>query len=177
MKIFIGSSSRNEINKEYLDLAEKVGKELKKYNYDLVFGAASTGMMGKITKYFNNIYSYTVEKYAEDLKNINSKKEYILKTTFDRTKKMYKDANLLLLLPGGTGTLSELFGILEENRSVTNPKKYIIFNYNHYYDKALELIDNCIKNNFNSKDIKDYYEVVNNIEELIKLIENKKSTN
>ena len=171
MKIFIGSSSRDEINKEYLELAEKVGQELKKYNYDLVFGAASTGMMGKTTKYFNNIYSYTVDKYTDDLKNINSKKEYILKTTFDRTKKMYKDADLLVLLPGGTGTLAELFGILEENRSINNPKKYIIFNYNHYYDKALELIDSCIKNKFNSKDIKDYYKVVTNIKDLIKEIE------
>lgn len=170
MNILICASSREEINKEYLLEAEKVGKELAKLNLQLIFGAASTGMMGKIEKQFTSISSYTVKKYIEDLKNIPSSKEYILDTTMDRTKEMYNQADVILLLPGGTGTLAELFSILEENRSIDSPKPFIIYNYNGYFDKVLELINNCISNNFNSPEIYNNFEILNNLDEIIKKI-------
>ena len=170
MNILICTSSREEIDKEYLLLAENIGKELTKLNLNLIFGAASTGMMGKIEKHFKNINSYTVEKYTNDLKNIHSSKEYIIETTMDRTKEMYKEADVILLLPGGTGTIAEFFSILEENRSINNPKPFLIFNYNGYYNKIFEIIDTCIKNNFNDKEIYNYFEVCNNFEEILKKI-------
>ena len=170
MKLMICSSSRDEINEKYKNITKELCEKLKEYNFDLVFGAASTGMMGIETKYFNNIYSYTTEKYIEDLKNINSKEEYIVDTSFDRTKKMFNDSDIILLLPGGTGTLSELFGILEENRSIKNPKPFIIFNYDKYYDNVFNIIENAINNNFNSNDIKNYYEITNTIDETINTI-------
>lgn len=170
MNILIGSSSRDEINEEYLDLATNIAQIAKDKGYDLVFGAASTGMMGQTRKYFKTVYSYTVKKYEKDLENIDSKEEYVLETTFDRTKEMFKKSDIILFLPGGTGTYSELFGILEENRSIDKPKKVIIYNYNNYFDKALSIIDDCINNNFNSKDIKDHYIVIKTQEELEKAL-------
>lgn len=170
MRILIISSSRNEVNKNFLKLGDIIGKKLKDTNLELVYGAASTGIMGRCTKYFKVINSYTVEKYIDDLKNINSTKEFILDTTFDRTKIMYKDSDIILVLPGGTGTLSEIFSILEENRTTKNPKPMYIYNYNNYYDDIINLIDKCVKNNFNDKSIYNYFYISNNLDEIIEKI-------
>ena len=166
MKILITSSSRDEIAEEYLKLADTVCEriiELKK-DIELVFGAANTGMMGRCTRYFDKVYSYTVEKYVSMLKDINSTKEYILETSFDRTKEMYKESDVILVLPGGTGSLAEIFGIIEENRSIDNPKPMIIYNYNHYYDKVIEIINDCITNKFNSNSITDYFYISDDLD-------------
>lgn len=176
-KIFIGCSSRNFINDKYLLLAKEVANICILRGYDLVFGASTNGMMGKCYNLFleNNqrIYSHTVSKYLDDLKNINSNSEYIHETTFDRTKGLYQDANLILFLPGGTGTIAEIFSILEENRSIDLPKKVILYNYEGYYNKLLDLIKYCVENRFNEEIIFDNFKIVNDIDELISELENK----
>lgn len=167
MRILIISSSRDEVNEKYLELGNIVGNKLRDLNLELNFGAASTGIMGRYKNYFRTVNSYTVKKYVDDLRNINSTKEYILDTTFDRTKNLYTDSDIILVLPGGTGTLAEIFSILEENRSIDNPKPMYIYNYDHYYDNVINIIDKCITNKFNDKSIYNYFYVSDNLDELI----------
>ena len=167
MRILIISSSRDEVNEKYLELGNIVGNKLRDLNLELNFGAASTGIMGRYKNYFRTVNSYTVKKYVDDLRNINSTKEYILDTTFDRTKNLYTDSDLILVLPGGTGTLAEIFSILEENRSIDNPKPMYIYNYDHYYDNVINIIETCINKKFNDKSIYNYFYVSDNLDELI----------
>lgn len=167
MRILIISSSRDEVNEKYLELGNIVGNKLRDLNLELNFGAASTGIMGRYKNYFRTVNSYTVKKYVDDLRNINSTKEYTLDTTFDRTKNLYTDSDLILVLPGGTGTLAEIFSILEENRSIDNPKPMYIYNYDHYYDNVINIIETCINNKFNDKSIYNYFYVSDNLDELI----------
>lgn len=47
----------------------------------------------------------------------------------------------------------------------------ILYNANHYYDPVLEAIEHCIREGLNGEDIYDYFQVANDIEELIELIE------
>lgn len=170
MKIMIGCSSRSEISPKYLKLADSVSKKCAELGFELCFGAASTGMMGECAKNISSVYSYTVSKYVDDLKNINSKEEFILDTTFDRTKEMFYDSDIIILLPGGTGTLAEVFGILEENRSIDNPKRVVLLNFDGYYDPIIRMIDNCIELNFNSANIYDFIKVVTTEDELFQII-------
>lgn len=170
MKIMIGCSSRSEVDQKYLDLAKSISKKCNSLGYELVFGAASSGMMGRCYSSFDTVYSYTIDKYVEDLKNIPSKEQFVLDTSFDRTKQMFLDSDYIVILPGGTGTLGELFSILEENRSIANPKCYILYNYDGYYDGVLNMIDTCVQNHFNDSSIYDYFQVVSNEEELFQKI-------
>lgn len=175
-RVFIGCSSKENIDIEYFDLAEKISNLLIENGYDLSFGSSSSGMMGRCYQQFNNhnkkVFSHTVSKYIDDLKNINSEKEYIHNNTFIRTENLYKDADIIVFLPGGTGTISEIFSVLEENRTAFSPKKVILFNYDHFYDELLSLIKHCIINGFNDENILNYINVVNNYEEFLKELNN-----
>lgn len=183
--IFIGCSSSNEIADEYLELAKRVSLELANEGYQLTFGIASSGMMGNCYSTFKNngrdVYSHTVEIYKDDLKNIDSKETKIHDTTFERTKGLYQDADVILFLPGGTGTMAEFFSILEENRSIETAKQVILFNYNGYYDGMLDVINYSINTKFNRPDIEQNFEVANDLDEVILKLkgrqENKKFIN
>lgn len=168
MNIFIGSSSRVE-RKEYLELANSISKELSNY-YDLICGGLETSMMKIIYDNFKekgkNITIVTLELYNEDLSSIENK--YLMNTTLDRLNKIYELSDLFLILPGGSGTISEAFGILEELRTKKDHKKLYIYNYNGYYDFIKDILDRSIDIGFNSKDIYDYIEFIDDIKVLKK---------
>ena len=77
---------------------------------------------------------------------------------------------MFIALPGGTGSLTEIFGCLEEIRTQDKNKKIIIFNYNNFYMPIINFIDKLIENGFNNKEIKDYIVIANNIDELKKKV-------
>ena len=172
--VFIGCSSRDAIKDEYKELATDISEMFIEEGFDLASGGASTGMMGKTFTSFHNshkdVYSYTVEKYKEDLENLPNTFGYIYQNTFDRTKCLYQKGNIVIFLPGGTGTLAELFACIEENRTTENPKQVILYNYNGYFDKVIDLIYYCVTNNFNDDSIYSFFTIVSGKDELKELI-------
>lgn len=139
MKIFIASSSRNEIDDKYIDLAGDLSKALNQET--LVFGAGSTSMMGKCYENFDKVTGFTTKKWQDDIKNLEKARVKLEASTLDRLKAIYKESDIFIIMPGGVGTLSELFGLLEENRDSGLYKKIILFNYEGFYDKLLSLLE------------------------------------
>ena len=176
MRITISSSSNNNIDKLYLDESKKVLEYLASEGHDLNWGSGNNSIMGLsyevFDEYGRNMYGYTTEKYKDEIDDLPNAKHQIYEDTLLLKKGFYDDADVLLCLPGGTGTVSEFFTYLEEARSNDNPKPIIILNINHQFDLLFELIEDLIKNKFNSTSIYDYYNVANSYEEFVEIFEN-----
>lgn len=166
MRVTIISSASVQ-QKKYLDLARQVGKFLSEQKYDLVVGGVSGSMMKIIYEEFkknnNHVLCNTLECYQEDL---ICEHTILYEQTFDRLKGIYNQTDKIIVLPGGTGSLTELFGILEEIRTQDFDKKIIIFNDHNFYTPILNFIDNLIDQGFNQKEIKKYLDIVNTMDEL-----------
>ncbi|MDD2238705.1 MAG: LOG family protein [Bacilli bacterium] len=165
MKVFIGLSSSIKINPKYYNLAKEVGTFLTDLNYNLICGSTDLGMAKIVSDIFykkSTISLFIHKKYLNEIKDINI--NYTLcDSNFDRLKKIYEESDIYVILPGGIGTLSELFGILEEIRD-TN-KKIILFNYNSYYNYLIEFLEKGVKANFiKEEDYKGIIIVKNMIE-------------
>lgn len=124
MKVLIISSSRPAIDPYYLSIARHIAKFLASNECDLILGGASLSMMGicyqEFIKNERNVYAYTTPRYIEDLKNLPQAEHIIEDTTFDLKKNMFLNSDLVVCLPGGTGTFSELLAYIEEKRSNNN---------------------------------------------------------
>ena len=142
MKIFIGSGSNPLIDNDYLNETEKICQKLCDLNCSLVFGAYSKGMMGKCFQTFSanykEILGITLEAYHDDLINLPNMKVIETDTSFKRLEYIFNESDLFLILPGGTGTLNELFGLMEENKTNKHNKKIIIYNYKGFYNELLD---------------------------------------
>lgn len=165
MNVFIGLSSSVKINTKYYNLAKEVGTFLTDLNYNLICGSTDLGMAKIVSDIFykkSTISLFIHKKYLNEIKDINI--NYTLcDSNFDRLKKIYEESDIYVILPGGIGTLSELFGILEEIRD-TN-KKIILFNYNSYYNYLIEFLEKGVKANFiKEEDYKGIIIVKNMIE-------------
>ena len=175
MKIFIGCSSHSEIDKKYIEDADFISKALARCGYDLIMGGiASEGMFGKIQSNFNdahrNIKIYTLKLYHEDTSLFNVDCTYV-KNTFEREAKIYNDASKVLILPGGTGSLAELFSMLEDNRTIESTKEIIVYNQDEYYSDLIKFITRLIEDKFNDYSILNYIKIFNEKEDLIKYLE------
>lgn len=170
MKLFIGCSSRLPQDKSMIEDTVYICKKLSQEKVILQFGAASTGLMGICYNHFQKIgvQSYTIKKYIDDLKNLNSRYEEILDTTMERTKSLYMDSDVLLILPGGTGTVSEIFAMIEENRSIEHPKPMFVYNPKGYYQLLLDWIHKAIELGMNDTSILDYFILCNTKEDVVK---------
>ena len=175
MKVTIGCSSNDNIDDVYKKNSKEIIDYLANQNCDLNWGCASTSIMGICYREFlkgkREIYGFTTSKYASDINNLKGASSVVCDSTFDLKKNLF-DTDLIVMLPGGTGTISEFFTFLEEIRSNDKNVPLIVYNKDRHYDLALSLIDDLIDRKFNSQDIYNYFEVVNSFDEFKKIFEN-----
>ncbi len=179
MRVTISSSSADIIDDKYKESAIKVCDYLAESGFDLNWGSGSISIMGicynEFSKYNRKIYGYTSPKYADDIDNLPKATHTIYKDTFDLKQNIFNDADLLVMLPGGTGTISELFAYLEEIRSNDKSKLLVLYNEDHHFDSTMALIEDLIARDFNRTNIYDYFKVANSFEEFKNIVNNLKA--
>lgn len=167
MKIFIGCGSNPKISDELKLVAEDVCKLIASLGYDLVYGGYNEGMMGICNNSFKslgrNVYGVTITRY--DTGGCYE----VYDTSFERLKRICELSDKLLILPGGIGTYSELFGLLEEKA-----KPVILYNYKGFYDDLIKFLNKNLDNNILYDDDLNNLIIVNNINELERVIKDEK---
>ena len=180
MRVTISSSSSTNIDQKYYDESRKVLEYLADEGFDLNWGSADYSIMGLCYEVFRdkgrNIYGYTSEKYKSDIERLPDATHTVYEDTFDLKKNIFTDADLVMILPGGTGSISEFFAYLEEIRSNDKDTKLVVYNVDHQYDCIKVLIDSLIKEGFNKESIYDYYEEASSVEQLKEIVESLKNS-
>lgn len=178
MRVTISSSSNDNIEEIYKKESLELIEYLAQKGCELNWGSGNSSIMGLcyegFAKYNCDIYGYTTRKYADEINDLPKAKHTIYDDTFDLKKNIYNDADLIICLPGGTGTVSEFFAYLEEARSNDNPRDIVIYNVNHQYDCLISLIDELIQKKFNSDSIYNYFKIINNLSEFEEYFEQRK---
>ena len=73
-------------------------------------------------------------------------------------------------MPGGTGTTAEIFSFIEEMRTIKTEKKLIIYNKNNHYNEMIQFIKYIVEKKFNTEDIFDYINIIEEKEEILSYI-------
>lgn len=151
MNIFIGCVSYDKIKDKYFyDCREYLEKILK--DNTLVYGAASTGLMGlsyNVAKESDSkVIGICPQAYMNDLKLLSCDEELITNTVPERTTAVFDSSDALLFLPGGVGTLYELFTAIECKRAGEFDKPIILYNSLGFYDKLINTLFAMHEENF-----------------------------
>ena len=77
-----------------------------------------------------------------------------------------------MVLPGGIGTLDELFEVMALNYLKMTNKKNSYLNFNKYWDPLKNLLDNMKKNQFLGKKNEAHIYFFNTLDKAIKFIKN-----
>ena len=87
--------------------------------------------------------------------------------------KMYSLSDAFLVLPGGIGTLDEMTEVLTWNQLTIHNKSLIIANFENYWLPYLNLLNHLNENKFLNNLLKLNFQVANNTEEIVGLIDMK----
>ena len=174
MKLFIGCSSQNQISEEYLNNSKELLNIILKDN-DLVFGASGDGIMGiahKIAKE-NNRYVIGIcpKMYESSFKKAPCDEEIVTETMLESTVKILAVCDVIIILPGGIGTVYEIFTSLQSKLCGEHDKPIIIYNFKGYYDPLLKFIDEMCSSSFTIKEAKNKYFVANTIDDVVRYLD------
>ena len=175
MRFTISSSSNEAIDEKYKESARHLLNYLVTIdNAELNWGSGSISIMGLCYEVFKSagkkMHGYTSAKYASDIENLKEADHKIYETTYDLKKAILYDADVVIMLAGGTGTISEFFGHLEEIRSNDANKLLVIYDENHHFDTTLALIEDLVKRKFNSETIYNYFKIARSVEEFEQIL-------
>ncbi len=139
--VFCGSKSGNR--PLYEEHAAALGTHLGKEGYNLVYGGSSFGIMGQIANHALAAGAEVVGVLPEGLipweRHHSSLTEMIIaKDMHERKKTMYEMCEAAIVLPGGFGTLDELFEMLTWNQLKIHNKKIFILNSGGFYDHLIQ---------------------------------------
>jgi len=138
--VFCGSGSGRGEN--YLKLGDKIGEILVLNQTALVYGGASIGLMGAVAdgvlKRGGKVIGVIPKALVDyEVAHKNLTELHVVETMHQRKKMMYDLSDAFLSLPGGMGTLDEMFEVLTWTQLKYHSKKSYLFNYDHFYDSLL----------------------------------------
>ena len=140
--VFCGSSEGNDI--AIIEAAEKLGKKLATNNITLIYGASKIGIMGVVAKSLLESKGEVIGIIPEFLKkkelvHLGLSKLITTQNMHERKLKMQELGDGFIALPGGMGTLEELFEILTWLQLGLHSKPIGLLNINNFYDDLLKL--------------------------------------
>lgn len=171
--IFCGSRSGNK--SIYKSKSKQLAKILSINSYPIIYGGGKTGLMGTISETVKNKKGH-ITGVIPDFLNISKlaqlglNKFYRVKSLSNRKKIMIDKSEVFIILPGGFGTLDELFEILAIKQLNLNNKMIIMYNIKGFWKPLKELFFFLREEEFiNNKDLKKLL-WANSCEDILKFL-------
>ena len=84
----------------------------------------------------------------------------------DRKQLMLDESDVFVALPGGVGTLDEVFTVAASHTIGYHHKRVILFNMKGFWNAAIHMLDDLQERGFVRGQWRDYSQVANTLEEL-----------
>ncbi len=144
LAVFCGS--KNGANEIYAQHAAALGKLMADKNIRLVYGGGSAGIMGVIADSVmaagGNVTGFIPKLLLEwEVQHRGITELIICDDMHERKKRIYAISDAAIILPGGFGTLDELFEIVTWNQLTIHDKHIFILNSNGFYNHLIQHIE------------------------------------
>lgn len=149
--VFCGSSEGKDT--QVIDTAYALGKTFAEQQIILVYGAAKIGIMGKVATGALDHKGAVIGVIPSFLKlkevvHLGLTELITTDTMHQRKMKMHDLSDGFITLPGGFGTLEELFEIMTWSQLGLHQKPIGILNINGFYDHLLKLLAHMVDQGF-----------------------------
>ncbi|CUH59480.1 TIGR00730 family Rossman fold protein [Thalassobacter stenotrophicus] len=149
--VYCGSRDGN--NPAYAAAADALGHGLAVRGWRLVYGAGDVGLMGRVARgaqaaggdTFGVIPTHLLQREVgkRDLGTF-----IITETMHERKKVMFMNADAVVVLPGGAGSLDELMEVLTWAQLGLHAKPIVLLNTDGYWNPLLTLMQHVVDEGF-----------------------------
>lgn len=145
--------------------AQALGTALARNGWRLVYGAGDVGLMGTAARAAQDAGAETFGVIPQHLVDWEVGKTdlttYIVtETMHERKKVMFMNCDVVVVLPGGAGSLDELFEALTWRQLGLHEKPIFLLNTNGYWDPMIQLMNHVVAQGFADASLLDFVTIV-----------------
>lgn len=176
MFVCVYCSSSQKIDRKYLDLARDVGAEIARRGHGLVSGGAIVSCMGEVARAVRAGGGRTVAVIPQALVDVeiaDTDSDELIVTADMRERKGIMDAraDAFLVLPGGIGTLEELFEIWTTRVLGLHERPLVVLDPWGLYGPLRDLVDGMYEQGFTRPNAFDAISWATTVDEALDLVE------
>lgn len=157
--VFCGSRAGDD--PEFAADAAHLGSGIATNGWRLVYGAGDVGLMGTVARAAQDAGGDTfgvipAHLVAWEVGKTDLTTYIVTETMHERKKVMFMNCDAVVVLPGGAGSLDELFEVLTWRQLGLHDKPIYIVNTNGYWDPLLQLMNHVTTHGFADESLLAY---------------------
>ncbi|OLF72412.1 decarboxylase [Maricaulis sp. W15] len=160
--VFCGS--RMGERETYANAAEAVGRAIARADCRLVYGGGDVGLMGIAAStaaaeggsVYGIIPGFLIAREGH-LDGVDIK---IVETMSERKSQLIAESDAYIILPGGTGTLEEVFDVISRQQLGLHDKPIVFLNTEGFWSPFIELIAHTVREGFTPQSLADHVDLI-----------------
>ena len=175
MKICVFCSANQQIDPDFFGLTSELGRWMAQEGHTLVYGGVNCGLMECVAKAVHEAGGLTIGVIPQIVEKNGRISEYVdvemlCDNLSDRKQLMQDQADVFIALPGGIGTLDEVFTVAASATIGYHQKLVILYNMKGFWDSLIACLKDLDSKGVIRGSIKDQILVASSLEELVALL-------
>ena len=146
MRICVFCSANQNIDPDFFKLSEQLGTWAAKNGHSIVFGGHDAGLMHAVSKAAKEAGGEVIGVVPRRIEQMGKLSPYLdvhipTENLSDRKDLMMRESDAFVVLPGGIGTLDELFTVAAAATLQFHTKKIILYNMKGFWNSLLACLD------------------------------------
>lgn len=175
MKICVFCSANQQIDPVFFALTEELGQWAAENGHTIVYGGVNQGLMECIAKATKEAGGHTIGIVPMIVEKSGRLSDYVdvdipCDNLSDRKQLMMDQSDVFIALPGGIGTIDEIFTVASSATIGYHQKQVILYNMNGFWDSLIVTLDDLQTKGMIRGNWRDYIKTADSIEEISRLI-------
>lgn len=172
MKIAVYCSANKNIDPDFFTMTEELGRWMGENGHTVVFGGCNMGLMECIAKAAHEAGGRTIGVVPTIIEKGGRMSEYVdihipCDNLDDRKALMVAQSDINIALPGGVGTLDEIFTVCAAASIGYHQKKVILYNMKGFWNSLLQMLDDLEQKGVIRDGFRSQLLVANSLEEVV----------
>ena len=175
MKICVFCSANEQIDPDFFRETEKLGTWAAKNGHSIVFGGVNCGLMECVAKAAHEAGGQTIGVIPQIIEKNGRISEYVdvemlCDNLSDRKQMMLDASDLFIALPGGIGTIDEVFTIAASATIGYHHKRVILYNMKGFWNGLIAMMNDLQTRGVIRQQWQDWIVVANSLEDIERLL-------
>ena len=171
MKICVFCSANDNIDPEYIEKATELGRWCAKNSHSIVFGGHDAGLMHAVSRACKEAGGRIIGVVPRKIEQMGRLTPFLdvhvpTEDLTDRKQLMMDMSDAFVVLPGGIGTLDELFTVCSSITLDYHQKPVLLYNVKGCWDTLIALLDDLARQGMMRRPWRDFIFVVTSVDEV-----------
>lgn len=175
MNICVFCSANQQIDPDFFEMTKEFGQWAAKEGHAIVYGGVNCGLMECVAKAAHDAGGRTIGVVPRIIEKGGRLSEYVdakimCDNLSERKQLMLDQSDVFVALPGGIGTIDEIFTIAASATIGYHNKPVILYNMKGFWDGLISLLDKLQSKGLTRGSWQSYIHVAGSFEELRMLL-------